>query len=105
MTNELRVVLGEYDTSWHDPVTDHWFQETFFQGNTPKFRDLGQLTASAKSFRRQIYDVTHEAFAARRPKGKELAAASNALDAAAESTESKAAQWRKQITSLKKAKA
>ena len=99
-----QVLKGGY-LSWRDPVTDHWFQETFFQGNTPKFRDLGQLTASAKSFRRQIYDVTHEAFAARRPKGKELAAASNALDAAAESTESKAAQWRKQITSLKKAKA
>ena len=99
-----QVLRGGY-LSWHDPVTDHWFQETFFQGNTPKFRDLGQLTASAKSFRRQIYDVTHEAFAARRPKGKELAAASNALDAAAESTESKAAQWRKQIASLKKAKA
>jgi len=99
-----QVLKGGY-LSWHDPVTDHWFQETFFQGNTPKFRDLGQLTASAKSFRRQIYDVTHEAFAARRPKGKELAAASNALDVAAESTESKAAQWRKQIASLKKAKA
>ena len=99
-----QVLKGGY-LSWHDPITDHWFQETFFQGNTPKFRDLGQLTASAKSFRRQIYDVTHEAFAARRPKGKELAAASNALDAAAESTESKAAQWRKQIASLKKAKA
>jgi len=99
-----QVLKGGY-LSWHDPVTDHWFQETFFQGHTAKFRDLGQLTASAKSFRRQIYDVTHEAFAARRPKGKELAAASNALDAAAESTESKAAQWRKQIASLKKAKA
>jgi len=99
-----QVLKGGY-LSWHDPVTDHWFQETFFQGNAPKFRDLGQLTASAKSFRRQIYDVTNEAFAARRPKGKELTAASNALDAAAESIESKAAHWRKQIASLKKAKA
>ena len=99
-----QVLRGGY-LSWHDPVTDHWFQETFFQGNAPKFRDLGQLTASAKSFRRQIYDVTNEAFAARRPKGKELTAASNALDAAAESIESKAAHWRKQIASLKKAKA
>jgi len=99
-----QVLKGGY-LSWHDPITDHWFQETFFQGNTPKFRDLGQLTASAKSFRRQIYDVTHEAFAARRPQGKELTAASNALKAAADSTGSKAAQWRKQIASLKKAKA
>jgi hypothetical protein len=99
-----QVLKGGY-LSWHDPVTDHWFQETFFQGNAPKFRDLGQLTASAKSFRRQIYDVTNEAFAARRPQGKELMAASKALDAAADSTDSKAAKWRKQIASLKKAKA
>jgi hypothetical protein len=99
-----QVLKGGY-LSWHDPVSDHWFQETFFQGNAPKFRDLGQLTASAKSFRRQIYDVTHEAFAARRPQGKELTAASNALDAATDSTDSKAAKWRKQIASLKKAKA
>src|SRR5438067_5448995 len=96
-----QVLKGGY-LSWHDPITDHWFQETFFQGNTAKFRDLGQLTASAKSFRRQIYDVTHAAVAARLPEGKDLSAASNALDAAAES---KAAQWRKQIASLKKAKA
>jgi hypothetical protein len=99
-----QVLKGGY-LSWHDPITDHWFQETFFQGNTPKFRDLGQLTASAKSFRRQIYDVTIEAFAARRPKGKELTAANNALKASADSTGSKATQWRKQIASLKKAKA
>lgn len=99
-----QVLKGGY-LSWHDPITDHWFQETFFQGNAPKFRDLGRLTISAKSFRRQIYDVTNEAFAARRPKGKQLTAASEALGIATDSTESKAAQWRKQIASLKKAKA
>jgi hypothetical protein len=98
-----QVLKGGY-LSWHDPVTDHWFQETFFQGTAPKFRDLGQLTASAKSFRRLIYDVTHEAFAARRPKGKELTAVSNALVASAKSTESKAARWRKQIATLKRGK-
>jgi hypothetical protein len=100
ITRPRQVLKGGY-LSWHDPVTDHWFQETFFQGNKPKFRDLGKLTASAKSFRRQIYDVTHEAFAARRPKGKNLKAISKALVAAADSTDSKAAQWRQQIASLK----
>lgn len=104
ITKPRQVLKGGY-LSWHDPVTDHWFQETFFQGNKPKFRDLGKLTASAKSFRRQIYDVTHEAFTARRPKGKQLTAASKALVAAADSTGSKAAQWRQQIASLKGAKA
>jgi len=96
-----QVLKGGY-LSWHDVVTDHWFQETFFQGTSPKFRDLGQLTASAKSFRRQIYDVTNEAFATRRPKGKELTAVKSALVATADSTESKATHWRAQIAALKK---
>lgn len=99
-----QVLKGGY-LSWHDPVTDHWFQETFFTGNAPRFRDLGRLTAAAKSFRRLIYDVTHEAFAARRPKGKQVTAASRSLVAAADSTDSKAMQWREQIAALKGAKA
>ena len=95
-----QVLKGGY-LSWHDPVTDHWFQETFFTGSKSKFVDLGKLTASAKSFRRQSYDVTHEAFKARRPKGPQLTAARRALVASADSTESKAAQWRAQIAAIK----
>jgi hypothetical protein len=99
-----QVLKGGY-LSWHDPVTDHWFQETFFTGNAPKFRDLGRLTVSAKSFRRQIYDVTHQAFEARRPKGRQITTAKQALVASADSTESKAYQWREKIAALKGAKA
>ena len=91
--------------SWHDSVTDHWFQQTFFTGNAPKFRDLGRLTISAKSFRRQIYDVTHQAFEARRPKGKQVTSAKQALFATADTTDSKAAKWREQIAVIKGAKA
>jgi len=98
-----QVLKGGY-LSWHDPVTDHWFQETFFEGNKSKFRDLGRLTAAAKSFRRQIYDVTHEAFATRRPKGKRLRDFNEALVAAAGPTNSRAHHWREQIAALKKAK-
>jgi hypothetical protein len=98
-----QVLKGGY-LSWHDPVTDHWFQETFFTGNTPKFRDLGKLTASAKSFRRQIYDVTSEAFKVRRPKGPELKAASTALTAAAAPMNSRATLWREQIADIKAGK-
>ncbi len=104
ITRPRQVLKGGY-LSWHDPVTDHWFQETFFDGNKPKFRDLGRLTASAKSFRRQIYDVTNEAFDTRRPKGKQLTAVNKMLAAAADPMEARATRWRKQIASLKKAKA
>ena len=103
ITKPRQVLKGGY-LSWHDPVTDHWFQETFFTGNKPKFRDLGKLTASAKSFRRLIYDQTGEAFKARHPKGKQLSVASKALVVAADSTDSKAARWREQISALKAAK-
>lgn len=95
-----QVLKGGY-LSWHDPVTDHWFQETFFTGSASKFVDLGRLTASGKSFRRQIYDVTHQAFQARRPKGRQLSVAKQALVSSADSTESKASQWREQIALLK----
>ena len=95
-----QVLRGGY-ISWHDPVTDHWFQETFFTGNKSRFRDLGKLTASAKSFRRQIYDVTHEAFQARRPKGKELKDLTLAMSAPASSTSSRATLWREQIAAIK----
>ena len=65
ITAPRQVLRGGY-LSWHDLKTDHWFQETFFD-NKPVFRDLGKLTQSAKSIRRQIYDVTPEAFKARKP--------------------------------------
>jgi len=95
-----QVLKGGY-LSWHDPVTDHWFQETFFTGNRSRFRDLGRLTAAAKSFRRQIYDVTNEAFKVRRPTSRQLKALSPALTAAAAPMNSKATQWREQIAAIK----
>ena len=97
-----QVLKGGY-LSWHDPVTNHWFQETFFTGNSPKFRDLGVLTATGKSFRRQIYDVTKEAFEVRRPKGQESKAVTAALVAADEPMDARATRWREQIAAIKKA--
>lgn len=97
-----QVLSGGY-LSWHDPVTDHWFQETFFSGSKPKFTDLGKLSAKrGKSWRRQIYDVTQQAFEARRPKAPALRAASALTVAALPATQSKAKAWRQQISKLVK---
>jgi len=98
-----QVLRGGY-LSWHDPVTDHWFQEIFFGGTKSTFRDLGPLTASAKSFRRQIYDRTREAFIAQRepPKGKKAKALTQALTATVAPMSSRADKWREQIAALKK---
>lgn len=73
--------------SWHDPVSDHWFQEIFFS-EEPQFRDLGVLTQgarsgpgeSAQSIRRQIYNLSPEVFEARR---RRATAPSGALRATA----------------------
>ena len=50
-----QVLRGGY-LSWHDPVTDHWFQQTFF-GSSPEFRDLGRLTQSGSSHRTSLRSV------------------------------------------------
>ena len=55
-----RQVLRNGYLSWHDPVSDHWFQLVFF-GPKPSFRDLGPQTAKAgKNLRRLLYDATPE---------------------------------------------
>ncbi|MDQ6881617.1 MAG: hypothetical protein M3150_05945 [Pseudomonadota bacterium] len=98
-----QVLRGGY-LSWHDVVSDHWWQQTWFDGTKPKFRDLGKFTANGgKSFRRQIYDVTGQAFAVRRPKPAQLRMQSALSEAADPSTSSKASAWRAQISRLVKA--
>jgi hypothetical protein len=58
ITRPREVLRGGY-LSWHDPVTDHWFQLTFF-GAKPRIRDIGKLDAKAGSLRSQIDRKTEE---------------------------------------------
>lgn len=41
ISHPLQVLKGGY-LSWFDPVSKHWFQETFF-GTKPAIKDLGQM--------------------------------------------------------------
>jgi hypothetical protein len=50
------VLFGGY-LSWHDPISDHWWQLTFF-GREPTFRDLGQLSRGEGSLRAMIDALT-----------------------------------------------
>jgi len=52
VTAPRQVLRGGY-LSWHEPVSDHWFQLTFF-GNAPQFRDLGVLDRGRLSLREVI---------------------------------------------------
>ncbi|MDT7543240.1 MAG: hypothetical protein QOE33_3144 [Acidobacteriota bacterium] len=100
-----QVLKGGY-LSWHDPVTDHWFQETFFTGSKPIFNDLGKLSArTGKSFRRQIYDVTHEAFEARRPSKADISTVMAARELNVAPVGARADAWRRQVKSLTRKRA
>lgn len=98
ITAPRQVLRGGY-LSWHDLQSDHWFQETFF-GKKPAFRDLGQLTQSAKSIRRQIYDCTPEAFKVRKPGRTRAMLASGHFGEAAECGAQRAQRLRSQIQKL-----
>jgi hypothetical protein len=62
---EPREVLKDGYLSWHDPVSDHWWQLRFFDGQRT-FTDLGILNAANGSIRSQIDRITEPLTAARR---------------------------------------
>jgi hypothetical protein len=95
---EPRQVLRGGYLSWQEPVSAHWWQEIWFSGPAPTFRDLGPLSAKAGSIRSQIDRLTAaETAKAVAPGRKTAAAAGLTLAAAHRSTSSKAAAWREQI--------
>jgi hypothetical protein len=95
-----RQVLKNGYLSWHDPVSDHWFQETFFSGSKPSFRNLGKLTAQqGENLRALLYYRTPERY---RPK---RFAASDVKDAAASMKAHKAAAASRSTALRKRIKA
>src|SRR5262245_18203209 len=92
-----QVLKGGY-LSWHDPKTDHWFQEIFFSGTKPRFRDLGQFTAKAgENLRGLIYGYTPERRAAKQVKGRDLQAAKSSMKSHEEAAGSNAQSLRDRI--------
>jgi hypothetical protein len=53
-----RTILRGGYLSWKDPVSAHWWQQTWFSGSKPAFRDLGKLTAKGESLRAMIDRTT-----------------------------------------------
>lgn len=99
-----RDVLNGGYLSWRDPVTNHWWQLTFFQGRR-KFRDLGVLEGRTESLRATIDRLTPlpERLHGLPAKDKSLLTAREAEEAAEKSTGSKANAWRAQIRRIKSA--
>jgi len=100
ITEPRDVLRGGY-LSWHDPVSDDWWQEIWFSGAASQFRNLGPLNASAGSIRSQIDRLTGAETAKAMQPGRPAAQAAGLLASfAQESAASKAAHWREQIGAL-----
>lgn len=100
-----QILAGGY-LSWHDPVGDHWWQETWFGGAKPAFRDLGKFSASDPRSLREIVDSLTPQMQAigRLPvTSRSLLAARSAGAQAGHSTNSKAKAWRAQIAAFRAA--
>jgi len=100
ITEPRQVLPGGY-LSWHDPPSDHWWQEIFFGGSEPTFRDIGQLDAKGGSLRAQIDRITAVDQAKAMAAGRSAArVAGLAAAVVRQSCSSKATHWREQISQI-----
>ncbi|WP_424886971.1 hypothetical protein [Streptomyces sp. XH2] len=102
MPGPRQLLPGGY-ISWRDPVTDHWWQQIWFEGDEPRFRHLGKLTARAGSLRSAVDARTKTAarIAARGPESEGFAAARSVNALLKESTGSRATALRERIQALR----
>jgi hypothetical protein len=100
---EPRTILKGGYISWHEPVSDHWWQRIWF-GARPAFRDLGVFDAAkaGMSLRSWIDGQTdHGPVDTGLPKdNRTLMSAVAAGDQTAASANAKASAWRKQISEI-----
>jgi hypothetical protein len=97
-----RTILRDGYISWHDPVSDHWWQQTWF-GQRKEYRDLGVFaTGAAASLRVWIDSQTEHPGIDEglRKSNATLKAAVSAGKETAASASSKASGWRQQIAAI-----
>ena len=102
ITSPRTILRGGY-LSWHEPVSDHWWQQIWFGTPQPEFRDLGVFDAATGGSLRAWIDsqTDHPGI----DKGLEksappLEAAVELGQATARSAGAKAAAWRTQIDAI-----
>jgi len=95
-----QVLKGGY-LSWHDPVSDHYWQEVWF-GAKPTFRDLGVMTRVKGSLRSTIDAMTPvpELQKGLKAGDSRLTGFQTQSDAVDASADARAAQLRKEIKAL-----
>jgi hypothetical protein len=101
ITRPRTILRGGY-ISWHEPVSDHWWQQLWF-GQRKEYRDLGAFeTGAAASLRAWIDSQTaHPGIdEGLRRSDAVLKAAVAVGKETAEAASSKAAIWRQQIAAM-----
>jgi hypothetical protein len=95
ITEPRQVLRGGY-LSWKDPVSDHWWQEIWFDGDQPDFRDIGVLDQKSGNVPALIDRLTSVETAKAIARGREKAVGLTAMEVGHASA-SKAIMWRQQI--------
>jgi len=97
-----QVLKGGY-LSWHEPVSDIWWQQTFFSGSDSKIDALGKLTEIGASLRAQIDKKTQKRSlkAMMRGKAKLSSAVREYSQKIVPSSKKKAMVWREHIEQLR----
>ncbi|MGW3820384.1 hypothetical protein [Streptomyces sp. NPDC005046] len=100
ITQPRQILRGGY-ISWRDPVSDEWWQQTWFSGDRPKFRKLGRLTGASIRAAVDARTKTVSRIADTAPESERFAAARELTARAKDSTRARAEAWRRQIDRLK----
>lgn len=101
ITEPRQVLKGGY-LSWHEPVSDHWFQARFFDAQL-EFVDLDVIDASKGSLRSQIDKLTFRPMQpVVKPKKATLTAMEVRVTGSKSSSAARAKSLRNQITSVVK---
>jgi hypothetical protein len=102
ITKPRQVLRGGY-LSWHDPVSNHWFQETWF-GTKATIRDLGVFSRSKEgtNVRTWVYSKTPERRAFVTGPKLTTKAVEEEITVYEEPAVAKAKAWRKQVAALKR---
>jgi hypothetical protein len=96
-----QIAQGGY-VSWHDPITDHWWQQTWFDAAGSRFVDLGLLTGVVGSLRAAIDERTRPAISAAGAEAKASRRTSPPplTSSLSKATDRRADNWRAQIARL-----
>ena len=100
---EPRQVLKGGYLNWHDPITDHWFQHTYWP--EPEIKDLGIVAPNGQSLRARLDAMTPQTkrLSHLPPTTPELRSAIESFSSAHAACAARADSWRAEIDEIRRA--